>query len=227
MDRPIETDSRGREIVTKWWQSKNGEEIVYIRLDLETIFTMSVMIMRFKTFPPAAMFLEKSDDFGRTWKTLAYYAHNCALSFPNVPRRNTRDFNKPFCTSKYSGLEYSTGGELYYAPLTQIRDITIDRTVLQNSLKITNLRFNFTKLHVFGNDLQSKNYYYAVNEIKLYGSCLCHGHASRCSEINGVQYDREFIGSVSHGRCECEHNTAGENCQQCLDLYNDRFPILV
>lgn len=104
MDRPVKTDSRGREIVNKWWQSENGKENVYIRFDLEAVFTMTVMIMRFKTYPPKAMILEKSDDFGRSWKTLAYYAFDCAVTFPTVPRRNTRDFHKPFCTSKYSSL---------------------------------------------------------------------------------------------------------------------------
>lgn len=25
-----------------------------------------------------------------------------------------------------------------------------------------------------------------------------------------------------HGRCECQHNTAGPNCGHCAALYNDR-----
>ncbi len=228
MDRPVEVDSRGREIITKWWQSENGKENVYIRFDLEALFTMTVLILRFKAYPPAAMSLEKSDDYGRSWKPLAYYAYNCGKSFPHVPRRNTRDFQRPFCTSKYSGLEYSTGGELYYAPLTQIKDPYMDRTDLQNLLQITNLRIRFAELHTFGNTLKgyeenNRDYYYAINEIKLYGSCLCHGHASECESIPGISYDLENVARMSHGKCKCKHDTAGENCERCLDLFNDRF----
>jgi len=228
MDRPVEVDSRGREIVTKWWQSENGKQHVYIRFDLEALFTITVMIIRFKTYPPAAMSLEKSDDYGRSWKPIGYYAYNCAKSFPNVPRRNTGDFKRPFCTSKYSGLEYSTGGELYFAPLTQIKDQTIERTELQDLLRITNLRINFSKLHTFGDYLinyeeSNRDYYYAVNEIKLYGSCLCHGHSSKCETIPGISFDLENVAKMSHGKCKCEHFTSGENCERCLDLFNDRF----
>ena len=224
MDRPPEVDSRGREIVSKWWQSENGKENVYIQFDLEAVFTMTVMIMRFKTYPPAAMIVEKSKDFGHTWKTLAYYAYNCGKSFPTVPQTNTRDFNRPFCTSKYSGLDYATGGELYYAPLTQIKNRTIHRTQLQDSLKITNLRIRFSKLHLFDR-ISLKNqltHYYAVNEIKLYGSCLCNGHSSECEIIKQVQYDKQDIRRMSHAMCMCQHFTDGDNCERCLPLYNDR-----
>ena len=104
MDSPTEVDLRGREIIKKWWQSESGVENVFIRFDLEAVFTMSVLIMRFKTFPPAAMLIEKSDNFGLTWTTLAYYALNCAESYPHVPTYNTKDLKKPFCTSKYFGF---------------------------------------------------------------------------------------------------------------------------
>lgn len=104
MDQPVRVNLRGREITTKWWQSANGVENVYIQLDLEALFTMTVIIMRFKSYPPAAMKISVSHDFGHSWKTLSYYAYNCALSFPGVPTSNTRDYNKPFCTSRYSGL---------------------------------------------------------------------------------------------------------------------------
>jgi hypothetical protein len=226
MDQPVKVNLRGREIVTKWWQSANGVENVYIQLDLEALFTMTVLIMRFKNYPPAAMQIASSHDFGHSWKTLAYYAYNCARLFPGIPTSNTRDFNEPFCTSRYSGLEFPTGGELYYAPLTQIKNRSLTRTELQDSLKITNLRITFLKLHLLDGHSKSRNNYtdyYAVNEIKLYGSCLCHGHASKCKPIRNVQYDKEHVDSMFHAVCQCKHFTAGDYCERCLEMYNDKY----
>ncbi len=201
----VRYNHRGRELPSQWWQAENGKENVYIQFDLEGELTMTHLIMRFKSLPPAAMTIEKSVNYGQTWTVQAYYAFDCELTFPNVGTVNLKDLNKPFCTNKFSGLGVTSGAELYYAPLLQLSNKSIDRTHLQSLLKLTNLRFNFSGLHML--DDKPKNYYYAVNEIRVIGSCLCNGHSSECIREMHIEYDSEYVNQMMHSRCKCLHKT--------------------
>ena len=56
---------------------------------------------------------------------------------------------------------------------------------------------------------ESQQQYYALGEVTLRGRCVCNGHASACD-------------SSSPYKCSCEHNTAGDQCEMCLPLYNQQ-----
>ncbi|XP_078090835.1 laminin subunit beta-4 [Mustelus asterias] len=213
----------------KWWQSKNGVHRVSIQLDLETLFQFSHLILSFKTFRPAAMLVERSSDYGRTWRVMRYFAYYCVHSFPNIPTGPAQRVDDVICDSKYSDLEPSTGGEVVLKALDP--HFQIDDPYSQEIRELTtftNLRINFTQLHTLGDTRlrrrqagADEKYYYALYEMVVRGSCFCYGHASQCIPIDNIRGDVFSHRGMVQGQCVCQHNTDGVNCERCKDFYND------
>ncbi|XP_060095645.1 netrin-4-like isoform X2 [Heteronotia binoei] len=206
-----------------WWQSAQGVHREEIRLDFETEFYLTHVIVVFKSPRPAAMVLERSNDFGKTWRPYKYFSVNCTATF-GLPDDTTEETS--MCTSRYSDGAPCTRGEVIFRALTPANKIEDPYSPeAQDLLKLTNLRLLLLKRQdcpCQGSGLLEKPHrfaHYAIYDLIVRGSCFCNGHAEECQHANGTR----TIDNMVHGKCVCRHNTAGNHCERCAPLYNDQL----
>uniref|UniRef100_A0A8C3QDA1 Netrin-4 n=1 Tax=Geospiza parvula TaxID=87175 RepID=A0A8C3QDA1_GEOPR len=205
-----------------WWQSAQGVHREEIRLDFETEFYLTHVIAVFKSPRPAAMVLERSQDYGQTWRPYKYFSVNCTATFG---LQDDLIEEGSMCTSRYSDAVPCTRGEVIYralSPANKIEDPYSPEA--QDLLKLTNLRLLLLKRQecpCHGSGLVEKPQrfaHYAIYDLIIRGSCFCNGHAEECELANRTGVMENMV----HGKCVCRHNTAGDHCEKCAPLYNDQ-----
>ncbi|KAM4618417.1 netrin-4-like [Polymixia lowei] len=210
-----------------WWQSAEGVKEETLQLDLETEFYFTHLILVFRSPRPAAMVLERSQDYGHSWKTLRYFARDCEGAF-GLAEEAPIEENGAACTSKYSKAFPCTRGELIYRALSPWRSVDPYGPSAQDQLTVTNLRVRLLQRqpcpcqakHPSASSLPTAHY--AIYDFVVKGSCLCNGHAEHCVPADGYRPTQRRINSMVHGKCVCRHNTAGVHCELCAPLYNDQ-----
>ncbi|KAL0962909.1 hypothetical protein UPYG_G00347010 [Umbra pygmaea] len=211
-----------------WWQSAGGSESETLQLDLEAEFIFTHLIIVFRSTRPGAMILDRSQDFGQTWKTMQYYARNCSDTFGL--EEGTIGLDGSPCTSKYSGAYPCTRGEVIYRALPKWESLDPYGAAGQEQLRVTNVRIHL--LEHQSCPCQAKQAdsipgappkpHFAVYDLIVKGSCFCNGHAEQCVPASRYRPVRDRTNHVVHGKCVCRHNTAGVHCERCAPLYNDR-----
>uniref|UniRef100_A0A4W5K5N4 Laminin, gamma 3 n=1 Tax=Hucho hucho TaxID=62062 RepID=A0A4W5K5N4_9TELE len=88
--------------------------------------------------------------------------------------------------------------------------------VLQEWVTATDLLISLDRLNTFGDEFFKdakvlRSYFYAISDFSVGARCKCNGHGSEC-----------VLDEQGALVCDCQHHTAGVDCQKCHPFYQDR-----
>uniref|UniRef100_A0A7N6AMJ6 Laminin, beta 3 n=1 Tax=Anabas testudineus TaxID=64144 RepID=A0A7N6AMJ6_ANATE len=206
----------------RWWQSKKEVSPVTLQLDLGNLFQLDNLVLSFKGPRPSAFVIEKTLDNGQTWQPSLYLAIDCEKAFPGIRTTTPLSIDETYCsTLPPAGGNPYHDHKIEFSPLRQYTYVPLPNSQkIEDVSGLTGLRLRFTELgdvpRLPGRALSR---FYALKEMRLMGSCMCHGHANRCLPET---YNNPLSNAIQvNPQCDCQHNTEGVNCERCTDLYND------
>uniref|UniRef100_A0A2K5E5S5 Laminin subunit alpha-2 n=1 Tax=Aotus nancymaae TaxID=37293 RepID=A0A2K5E5S5_AOTNA len=220
-----------------WWQSpsiKNGIEYHYvtITLDLQQVFQIAYVIVKAANSPrPGNWILERSlDDVEyRPWQYHAVTDTECLTLYNIYPRTGPPSYAKDdevICTSFYSKIHPLENGEIHISLINGRPSADDPSPELLEFTSARYIRLRFQRIRTLNADLMmfahkdpreidpivTRRYYYSVKDISVGGMCICYGHARACP----------LDPATNKSRCECEHNTCGDSCDQCCPGFHQK-----
>ncbi|XP_072016336.1 laminin subunit alpha-2-like [Amphiura filiformis] len=222
-----------------WWQSPsldNGLQYhhVTITLDLKQVFQVAYVIIKAANSPrPGNWILERSTDGinYKPWQYFAQHDNDCErlynTSAVGLMHRFTSD-SEVLCTSYYSDLEPLGDGEIHTSIVNGRPSIKMPSPELMDFLSARYVRLRFQRIRTLNADLMVdresgymdplvyRRYFYSIKDISIGGQCICYGHASACIPDFDVPADEPAL------KCQCEHNTCGESCNECCPFYHQK-----
>ncbi|GFR77630.1 netrin-1 [Elysia marginata] len=209
------------------WMSKTYDSVQYLsnvtlRLKLNKKYELTYVSLEFCSARPDSMAIYKSDDYGRTWKAFQYYSNDCRAMYNKSSRGVVTKANEQeaLCTQAFSKIDPLSGARVAFSTLEgRPSSANFDKSpALQDWMTATDIKLVFNKLNTLGDegrgtdDAGQNSYYYSLSDFAVGGRCKCNGHASRCVR-------RKKDGKQA---CDCQHNTAGRDCETCMPFFQDR-----
>ena len=191
------------------WQSQLNVTPVTIRITMETIVQIQAIRFEFVSLKPSSFQVLRSIDTTQEFTPFHYFSSDCISSYSIDPETMLVPANETsaLCESITDPLP---GQMTFVTALDRpsyydgVPGLSHDLYDFVTAKRIEVLLEGFSLSAV--NDSE---YFYGLEDLAILGKCQCHGHASDCNKING------------YWLCNCEHNTAGDNCERCQDFYND------
>ncbi|XP_038869312.1 laminin subunit beta-3-like isoform X2 [Salvelinus namaycush] len=205
----------------RWWQARKDVSPVTLQLDLQNLFQLDTIILTFKGPHPSALVVERTLDNGQTWQPSHYMASDCRSAFPGIAMTMPRSLDQTYCYTLPPVPANSYQDQtIQFSPLRQFSSISVPNgQKIQEVSGLTGLRVKLTELGAISRlPGRTPSLFYALREMRVMGTCLCHGHANRCLQDTTAY---QLPSTQVSAQCECQHNTAGVNCERCADLYND------
>lgn len=212
-----------------WWQSETMFEgiqapnHVNLTFHFGKTFDITSIHLTFKSSRPHSFAIYKKTSEDGPWIPYHYYSADCqtiyGIQAGNSVEEGEKE-TKAFCTSEYSDLSPLTGGSVYFATVEgRPSAINFERSpeflewVTASDIRITLNRLNTFNDEIYRHPLVLKSYFYAISSISVGARCKCNGHADKCWKISN--------GNTTYRTCQCMHNTAGPDCNECQPGYND------
>lgn len=190
---------------TTWWQSELLAALVNITISLDGLRAALSVGVAFQSLQPESMVLYYSDDGGHTFSPRQYFSSNCSrFGLPNNGLlRTPQDVNCITSESAPFPNRITEFRVLDDGNRPEAGDYSRS-ALLQEFARATHIRLEL----VNWNTAIPLEQYFAISEVIVRGQeCLCNGHADVC------------MGST----CVCQHGTAGDHCESCLPLFNNKL----
>ncbi|KAF8358536.1 epi-1, partial [Pristionchus pacificus] len=215
-----------------WWMSpplSRGMQYnqINITIDLNQEFHVAYVWVQMANSPkPGTWALERSADYGKTWKPWFYFADSdaeCMRRFGVESLAPIERDDQVICRSDLSSIHPLENGEILLNLMEHrpSRESFMSSTTLQHFTRATNVRLRLIGTRTLQGHLMDLNdmrdptvtrrYFYAIKEILMGGRCVCNGHASTCDIVDQLRPTTLV--------CRCEHNTCGDMCEQCCPGY--------
>ena len=196
---------------------------VNLTLHFGKSYVITYIQMRFQSPRPESFAIYKRNGENSDWIPYQYYSSDCSIY--NKSKDNILTFENEtaaLCTDEYSDITPLSGGNVAFSTLeSRPNAFRFDETPeLKDFVTATDIRITLNRLNTYGDDVFGdpkvlKSYYYAISDLAIGARCKCNGHARVCNKYPDANFEDKY-------KCECEHNTAGVDCERCAPFFNNK-----